>query len=281
MGDPKGAIEDFNRVIDIDPASAAAFNNRATARTLTRDYDGAVADCTRALELAPDYVNAYLNRAVAKRGKRDFQGALDDASKALDRDPMNAAAFASRGKSRAYLTDWKGSLDDLGRSLALRTTGSTYFDRGCVFYFSQSWGNAAADFRKALETLPKERDQPFLRLWLARVRLGEREAATKEWRAYLQARDPARRDDWYGKISAFLLEETTEQDLLAAAGTGDAGEDRARSCEAHLYLGTRRLISGDRSGAMEHLKKCTDGGESNFYTVLNAVAELAAIEKGN
>ena len=87
--DRDGAIADYTRAIERQPANAVAHNHRGVARG-TRDLDAATADFDAAIRLSPTYAMAYKNRAVAKLNRGDFAGALRDAERALELAPPEA-----------------------------------------------------------------------------------------------------------------------------------------------------------------------------------------------
>lgn len=62
IGNCDAAIENYSKVIFLDPNYAAAYNNRAYTYMMMNDYKDALLDLDRAIELRPDYVNALMNR---------------------------------------------------------------------------------------------------------------------------------------------------------------------------------------------------------------------------
>jgi len=78
LGDYKGAIQDYNKSIELDPKFALPYNERGIAKKNLGDYKGAVQDYNKAIELNPNYANAYYNRGIAKSylGQKD-SGCLD------------------------------------------------------------------------------------------------------------------------------------------------------------------------------------------------------------
>lgn len=62
-GDHEGAIEDFNKAIELDPQFAEAYNNRGIAKFKLGDLNGACSDWHKAGELgtmaAPDNIRQY------------------------------------------------------------------------------------------------------------------------------------------------------------------------------------------------------------------------------
>ena len=90
-GEYELAIQDYNRVIDLDPCNTHAFHNRGISYDKLTLYDKAIQDFTRVLELDPDNANAYFNRGSAFDSLGDFDRAIADYTKALDLD-MQASA---------------------------------------------------------------------------------------------------------------------------------------------------------------------------------------------
>ncbi len=86
-GDYRGAIEDFNKAIEIDPNNSDNFNNRGIARSELGDHQGAIEDYTRAIALDPNDAAAYSNRGNSKSKLKDYEGAISDYSKAIEIAP--------------------------------------------------------------------------------------------------------------------------------------------------------------------------------------------------
>ncbi|CAN5874636.1 hypothetical protein BH11VER1_BH11VER1_30510 [soil metagenome] len=77
-GDIDGAIEGYDRAIEINPALANAYVNRGAARQIKDDMDAALADYNQALVLSPDYADAYQARGSLSYVKRNWDEALKD-----------------------------------------------------------------------------------------------------------------------------------------------------------------------------------------------------------
>ena len=75
-------------------------------------------------------------------------------------------------------------------------------------------------------------------------------AANSELRAYLTERKST--DEWGLKRARFLLDEIDE-DLFLRKTARAPGE----LCEAYFYSGIKRLLTGDKSGAMDLFDTCT------------------------
>lgn len=69
------------------PDSALSHNNRGLSRLKIKDFDGAVNDFNKAVELDPRNAKVFFNRGIALARKGDFQKAIKDFEKAANLDP--------------------------------------------------------------------------------------------------------------------------------------------------------------------------------------------------
>jgi Tfp pilus assembly protein PilF len=63
QGDLPGAILEFTRAIEADPANALAWTNRGNTYGALGQSDKALADCSKAVELKPSWSIVWYNRA--------------------------------------------------------------------------------------------------------------------------------------------------------------------------------------------------------------------------
>jgi tetratricopeptide (TPR) repeat protein len=57
-------LDDYNKVIDLDPKFQFVWFNRGNVKCLMGDYWGAVSDYTKAIELDPEFAEAYFNKGL-------------------------------------------------------------------------------------------------------------------------------------------------------------------------------------------------------------------------
>jgi len=100
------AIADYNKVIELAPNYANAYNYRGLAYYLLEQYEKAIADYNKAIELAPNYAYAYNNRGIAYYALEQYERAIEDYNKAIDLDPNFTIAYDNRGLAykKAHLT---------------------------------------------------------------------------------------------------------------------------------------------------------------------------------
>ena len=78
QGDYQGAIDDWSKVIEVNPQEVDAYYNRGIAKDKLGDHQGAIADYTKVIEINPEYASAYNNRGYSKDEVGDYQGAIAD-----------------------------------------------------------------------------------------------------------------------------------------------------------------------------------------------------------
>jgi tetratricopeptide (TPR) repeat protein len=96
-GDFKGAIKDFSKALELNPADYLAFFNRATAKQEIADFKGAIQDFAQAIKIKPDKALLYLNRAFLSEQLKDFSQAIVDYKKVIELDSKEAYAYAGLG----------------------------------------------------------------------------------------------------------------------------------------------------------------------------------------
>jgi tetratricopeptide (TPR) repeat protein len=151
-GDIKGAIEDFNQVLKINPNLALAYNNRGFVRMQSGDIKGAIADFNQAIKIDPDLALAYNNRGLARMQSGDIKGAIADFNQAIKINPNLALAYNNRGFVRMQSGDIKGAIADFNQAIKINPNyADAYNNRGGASFMSGDKQNAIADFNQAIK----------------------------------------------------------------------------------------------------------------------------------
>jgi len=95
------------------------WNERGRARAHRLDFKGAVEDFDQALVLNPTSAMLHNNRGGALLSLGDLRGSLKEFDAAISLDPAYAEARLNRGQTRSDLGDWSGAIEDLEKALAL------------------------------------------------------------------------------------------------------------------------------------------------------------------
>ncbi|KFQ74140.1 Sperm-associated antigen 1, partial [Phaethon lepturus] len=91
IGDYVEAVTYYSRSISVIP-TAAAYNNRAQAEIKLQDWDSALQDCEKVLDMEPGNVKALMRRATVHNQLQNYQTAIEDLNKVLCVEPENAIA---------------------------------------------------------------------------------------------------------------------------------------------------------------------------------------------
>lgn len=278
-GDFDRAIADYAVAITLDPKDENAYYYRGLARINKGDFDNAIADYTKYMELDPNLAEAYHNRALAKFNKHDYGGAIIDYTKAIELDSQLTEAYLGRADSKAHSGDRGGAIADYGEALKINPRSSAaYSALGYLFYDSHSWHDALTNFRASIANGSRNQDYERLRIFLIRVRLGEREASIKELEQYLASRN-GRANDWFSTIGHFLTGRLSEQEFLMIAERGDKQAIQEQRCEAYFYAATVRMLKGENAKAKEYFQRSVETNITNFTEYVSAKAELELIDK--
>ena len=117
------SVADLTKVLDLDPKSSDALNNRGIAQIQRGRVAEGLADfaATDGINLSNPYF--LINRALAHAAAGDTDAAIVDCTAALRSDPKFSLAFNNRGLAYLMKNDPVRALDDFNRALSvLRST---------------------------------------------------------------------------------------------------------------------------------------------------------------
>ena len=156
LGLAREAIKDFDRAVVLAPGYVAAYNNRAGARMLLGQIEPAIADFTRAVELAPGTVAALAGRARALIAAKRPEAAVRDMSHALSTDNRFALGYRLRAEARLATDRDAEAIEDLSRAVAFEPGNvEIYLQRGQAYLEADNVAAALKDFARALELAPQ------------------------------------------------------------------------------------------------------------------------------
>jgi tetratricopeptide (TPR) repeat protein len=93
--DYDAAIAEFTKVIRLDPASYAAYHNRANANAQKQEYAKAIADYSEAILLHPRSFDSYMGRGASRAKMNEYGEAIADYIEAVRLNPKSAPANTS------------------------------------------------------------------------------------------------------------------------------------------------------------------------------------------
>ena len=278
--DGNSASADHDLPIDAGPNFAVTYTNDGNTKRANHDLEAALNDYNRAIELDPTYALAYYNRGLTKQTKGDLDGALADYNPAIELDPKNAAAYGNRAVVKQMKGDLEGALADYSHAIELNPqNAASYNNRAALYFLAQNWSAALEDYNRLLKVSNQGQNYPRLYVWLIRQRMGQKDAANKELTDYLDQRGNASRNDWYSNVASFLLGKASEVELLAMAKIPDSRNKTGHLCEAWFYIGMKKLLADDKTGAEACLKASLDTNQQEYTEYHFAEAELKALQK--
>jgi tetratricopeptide (TPR) repeat protein len=116
QGKQKEAIDDFSKVIELDPNNAANYNTRAWTYYEMGQYEKGLDDANKALKIKPDAAYILDTRSNIYRGLGKYSKAMDDINKAIELKPDQAFYYYTRGLNYEAMGEKDKALADLKKS---------------------------------------------------------------------------------------------------------------------------------------------------------------------
>ncbi|MFW5886861.1 MAG: tetratricopeptide repeat protein, partial [Bacteroidota bacterium] len=117
--DYPGALQDFNKSLEIKPKNADCLNSRSNAKYYLKDYKGALNDLNRVIEINPAYQIGYKNRAEILSQLGMNEDAIKDYDQLIKLTPNYAFAYYKRGLLKNKMGKKQEACDDLKIAIKL------------------------------------------------------------------------------------------------------------------------------------------------------------------
>ena len=101
----ENALNDFDKLIEINKTSASHFFNRGCAKFHLVNYKKAIKDFDKAIELGKNDYEIYFNRGLSKFNLENYEGAIHDMNYANEKNICEEDPLIIRGYSYYYLGD--------------------------------------------------------------------------------------------------------------------------------------------------------------------------------
>jgi len=274
QGDIKGALAGLNVATQNITNSPMLFNERGMLHRINKDLPKAIADFGSALRINPKFTVAYINRGVCELDQQGVANAERDFTEALKLNADNWMVFQFRGTARAMQGKLPDAQSDFSASLKLNPTNALALqERGFVRFSRQEFDAAAKDFAAALAVNPKAIHLiPWRAVSLARASQAELGQAALDELLKL----PADESGWIGTLASYLTESIDEDALLKAAVDTEGAAHAPRECEAHFFIGQKKLQASDEAGAREQFTLAVAKKLDSLAAFRSARAALAA-----
>lgn len=155
LGAVREAHRDFDRALLLAPGYAAAYSNRAGALMRLGEVDQAIADYTKAIALVPASVAALNGRGRAHLAAQRPHGAIRDFTRAVTADARFSAAYRSRAEAKLAIRRHEDAIEDFSRAIAFEPGNpEVYGLRARAYLEADNMASAIKDYTKAIELNP-------------------------------------------------------------------------------------------------------------------------------
>lgn len=285
------AMDDISKAIEVSPGNILYHGERAGMRIRRGDYEGAIEDYNRLLDITrqgtkevnPSHVLAL--RGQAKYFSGDEEAAMADLDRAIRYRETSPSAYTARAEIKLANGLNKSALSDYNRAVNLAPgEAEPYFDRGLFYYAQGDYEKARKDIQMGRDQIHEPgdaRDYSALWYWMIRAQEGERESASKWLATQVSKRPTIKLGDWYEDISRYLTGTIDEDTFLEATVHDDPIREREKKCEAYFYVAQSRLADHKPEEVVLWLKLCLNEGVVSFYEHKIARAQLARLGEGD
>lgn len=152
LGQYGEAIKDFDRAVLLAPGFAAAYSNRANAELKLGKLEEAVQDFTKAIELLPQSAPPLSGRGLVHLATGKPHAAIRDFSRAVTADARFASAYRNRADARIAVGQAEEAIEDYSRAIAFDIANpEIYVIRGNAYLAANNTASAIKDFSRAIE----------------------------------------------------------------------------------------------------------------------------------
>jgi tetratricopeptide (TPR) repeat protein len=150
------AIEDFDKVLVIEPDNVDALVSRGDAFAQLGDFGRAMADLNRAVTLAPHKPTVLVTRGQVESRRGNLAGAARDYEAALKLDPRYADAMINLAAIRSMQGQSAAAIELLDQAIVIdRRNPLAFYNRGYAEFALKQYDKAIADYGSAIEIEPR------------------------------------------------------------------------------------------------------------------------------
>jgi len=151
---PGKSIDHLNKAIELNPASAIAYNNLGVAYTMMQQYQNGVEACTKALQLDSTFQLAKNNLKWASDEKNKVLAAIK-AQEQVPQQKRDLAFWSEYGLNYFKIAEYDKSIDAWNKIFELDVKNAAALNSiGTAFMMKKQVDDAIALYRKALELEP-------------------------------------------------------------------------------------------------------------------------------
>jgi tetratricopeptide (TPR) repeat protein len=166
--DYTNALNDYAQALKLQPGDARAHVDRGNVYAAMGNFPGALADFDAAIRANPDYTGALTAKSAVYDYQHNFDGAIGALDQLVKMQPQNAEFYNGRCWERAKANrDMKIAEGDC--NMALKLSADKHFaagvhdSRGFVYFRQARFAEAIVEFNAALAIEPRSGETIFRR----------------------------------------------------------------------------------------------------------------------
>jgi tetratricopeptide (TPR) repeat protein len=254
-------------VIEKNPRSHEALNNRGAWYNERGEIDKALTDINASISLNPRQPRAYNNRSMIHFLKKDYASSLRDVDSALVMEPKLAEAWCNRGNAFFDLKQYDSAISNYTMALKYSPNfPSNYANRGSAYLKKGDFLLARKDYEKAISQAANDGSS-----WrLCALAYAELEEHDKALAAMQRALELGQSD-----AAAMLSSEYVQMGLRAWADKTNSADKVLRYYQRAAEVDSRNYQAWYELGGMYYVKKDLPKARENWKKALEALPTYA------
>ncbi len=148
----QASIKLFDKVLEINPKYAAAWNNKGIALASLKRYEEAIECYDKVLEIDPKDAAAWYVKGIALASLKRYEEAIECYDKVLEIDPKYAAAWNNKGIALASLKRYEEAIECYDKVLEIDPKdAAAWNNKACTYSLSGNKNKAIDSLKQAIK----------------------------------------------------------------------------------------------------------------------------------
>ena len=152
----KGAREDLDRAIELDPNYYDAFKARAQLNLEEKNYTQGIIDISRAIALRSTDKQDYSLRGLLNFHAKRYAEAIKDFDTSLAANPNDRNVIVLKGRAKVKQNRFAEAISDYNKALSIERTVAALGFRSYAYYRIENYNAALADANEVLMMDPND-----------------------------------------------------------------------------------------------------------------------------
>lgn len=150
-GDFAHALEDFNKVLALNPLSVEARINLGNLYIDMHQYQKAKENLDLALVFEPEYATAYFNRGNLYQRDGDYDMAMQMYKKAIAHDSSYVKPYVNLGNIYFERGNRSAAIEEFNKAISINGKWpETHYNRGNAYFRLKEYDKAISDYSRAI-----------------------------------------------------------------------------------------------------------------------------------